>query len=108
MPDQITKFYQGYIGVSGTNITGIVPTSSNYTVKHLVLTNTTSGTQYFSLAYNNLGSAANYILPSGISLGTNEWAESTDIFVLNAGDSIFASASVLNGITVVANGVIST
>lgn len=108
MPDQIRKFYQGYVGVSGTNITGVVPTGSNYTLKHLTVLNTTSGTQFFSLAYNNLGSAGNYILPSGTSLGTNEWAESSDIFVLNAGDSIFASASVLNSITVVANGVIST
>lgn len=109
MPDTVARFYQGFIAVSGTNITGIPPAGTNYTVKHIIISNVTSGTNStFSVALNSLASRGNYILPSGVALNASEYAETTDIFVLNPGEAIYASAGADSVITASVHGVIST
>jgi len=108
MGDVVNKFYQGYLAPSGTNITGVTPAATNYTIKHIVFNNISASGVTISCAYNSLGTASNYIMPSGIVIGAGEWAESTDIYVLNAGDSLFAAASVSGTITATVHGITST
>jgi len=108
MTDVVTKFYQGYLAPSGTNITGATPAATNFTIKHIVFSNVGTASASIVCGYNNIAIPSNYIMPSGIVIGAGEWAESTDIYVLNAGDSLFAAASVSGTITATVHGVTTT
>src|SRR5580704_2122787 len=105
MPDTVNRFFQGYIGASGTNITNVCPAGTNYTVKHMVFSNmSASGTVVIGFALNNPAILSNYMIPSGTLLNFGEWLETSDIYVLNPGDSIFAVATANNTVSVNANG----
>lgn len=110
MADTLSRFYQGAVAASGTSLTPFVPANTTYTVRNIVLTNNNSaaGTLAATVYVNSI-SNNNVIIPSGSLVVPAGFVQTTDFFVLAAGERLIGvMASGTTGLTASVHGIIST
>lgn len=109
MGDTLTRFYQGAVAASGTSITPVVPTNTTYTVRNIVLTNNAGGGTIAASVYVNTINNNNAIIPSGSLIVPAGYLQTTDFFVLAAGEKLVGVlASGTTGLTASVHGIITT
>lgn len=102
MSDSFEKLYQGRPGSAATTLY-TVPASTQTIVKHIVIANPSTSTNYTMSLFHDGSAAQNMILPA-VTVLSGGWGTFDGVILMETGDTLVGKSSVSGTLTVTVYG----